>query len=83
MACIERASSSRRLNCYVTETAEEQALAAADASDARRCAGNALGALDGVPVAVKLDLSKGKASTWRNATATAKIIFRSATGCLL
>ena len=55
-ACLQRISHTRELNCYVTETAEEAALEAADASDARRTAGAALGALDGVPLAIKDNL---------------------------
>ena len=42
----------RFLNAYITET-PERALADAEASDKRRAAGEALGALDGIPIANK------------------------------
>ncbi len=42
----------RSLNAFVTET-PEYALAAAKESDERRAAGNTLGALDGIPIAMK------------------------------
>ena len=42
----------RNLNAFITET-PDRALADADASDARRAKGEALGALDGIPLAIK------------------------------
>ena len=49
MAAIEGA---RDLNVFITET-PDRALADADASDARRAAGEVLGPLDGIPLAIK------------------------------
>ena len=52
-----------RLHTYITVT-EEQALRDADASDARRAAGQALSPLDGVPMALKdIICSKGVRTT--------------------
>ena len=48
-----RACDTAHLNAYITRTSE-LALEAAEASDARRARGQALGVLDGVPVAVKV-----------------------------
>ena len=48
VAAVEAA---RPLNAYITET-PDQALAMADASDARRARGEA-GAMEGLPVAIK------------------------------
>jgi aspartyl-tRNA(Asn)/glutamyl-tRNA(Gln) amidotransferase subunit A len=42
----------RELNAFITET-PDRALADADASDARRAKGEALGVLDGIPLAIK------------------------------
>ncbi|MFT7572333.1 MAG: aspartyl-tRNA(Asn)/glutamyl-tRNA(Gln) amidotransferase subunit A [Paracoccaceae bacterium] len=42
----------RNLNAFITET-PERALEDADASDARRAKGETLGALDGIPLAIK------------------------------
>jgi len=49
IAAIEAA---RDLNAFITET-PDRALADADASDARRADGKSLGALDGIPLAIK------------------------------
>jgi aspartyl-tRNA(Asn)/glutamyl-tRNA(Gln) amidotransferase subunit A len=51
VAAVETA---RPLNAFITET-PDQALAMADASDARRAkgAGEAVGAMDGIPIAIK------------------------------
>ena len=51
-AHIAAMDSARNLNAFITET-PERALADADASDARRAKGGALGALDGIPLAIK------------------------------
>jgi len=51
-ACASRMESRRGLNAFVTESLES-ARKAAQASDARRAAGKALGPADGIPVAVK------------------------------
>lgn len=52
-----------QLNTYITVT-EDRALAAADASDARRSRGEALSPLDGVPMALKdIICSKGVRTT--------------------
>jgi aspartyl-tRNA(Asn)/glutamyl-tRNA(Gln) amidotransferase subunit A len=61
-AHLEAMAAARNLNAYITET-PEQALAMADASDARRAKGEAL-PLDGIPVAVKdLFCTKGVLTT--------------------
>ena len=51
-AHIEAVEAARNLNAYITET-PEIALARARESDARRAKGEALGAMDGIPIAVK------------------------------
>jgi len=51
-AHIAAMDAARNLNAFITET-PDRALADADASDARRAQGEALGALDGIPLAVK------------------------------
>lgn len=51
-AHIAAMDAARDLNAYITET-PDRALADADASDARRTKGETLGALDGIPVAIK------------------------------
>ncbi len=51
-ACIAAMDEARNLNAFITET-PDRALADADASDARRAKGEALGALDGIPLAIK------------------------------
>ena len=51
-AHIEAIEAARNLNAYITET-PEIALARAKESDARRAKGEALGAMDGIPIAVK------------------------------
>ncbi len=51
-AHIEAVERVRHLNAFITET-PELALDAARASDARRAAGGALGAMDGIPIAIK------------------------------
>ncbi len=50
--CIKAMESARALNAFITET-PEIARERANASDARRAQGEALGALDGIPIAVK------------------------------
>ena len=61
-AHLDAMAAGKALNAYITET-PEQALAMADASDARRAEGKAL-PLDGVPVAVKdLFCTKGVLTT--------------------
>ena len=51
-AHIAAMDAARSLNAFITET-PERALADADASDARRAKGDTLGALDGIPLAIK------------------------------
>ncbi len=51
-AHIAAMSSARDLNAFIIET-PERAIADAEASDARRAKGEALGPLDGVPLAIK------------------------------
>jgi aspartyl-tRNA(Asn)/glutamyl-tRNA(Gln) amidotransferase subunit A len=51
-AHIAAMEAARELNAFITET-PDRALADADASDARRAKGEALGALDGIPLAIK------------------------------
>jgi aspartyl-tRNA(Asn)/glutamyl-tRNA(Gln) amidotransferase subunit A len=51
-ACIAAMEAARSLNAFITET-PERALADADASDTRRAKGEAIGALDGIPLAIK------------------------------
>ncbi|NJO55070.1 MAG: Asp-tRNA(Asn)/Glu-tRNA(Gln) amidotransferase subunit GatA, partial [Rhodospirillales bacterium] len=51
-ACLDAVASHRDLNAYITET-PEIALARAEESDARRGRGESLGALDGIPIAIK------------------------------
>jgi aspartyl-tRNA(Asn)/glutamyl-tRNA(Gln) amidotransferase subunit A len=51
-AYLDAMKSARALNAFITET-PEIALAHAEAADARRAAGRALGPLDGIPMAVK------------------------------
>ncbi|TYZ64283.1 hypothetical protein PybrP1_013116 [[Pythium] brassicae (nom. inval.)] len=51
-ACIAQVEATHALNAFVY-TDFERALRLAEASDARRAAGGALGALDGIPVGVK------------------------------
>jgi aspartyl-tRNA(Asn)/glutamyl-tRNA(Gln) amidotransferase subunit A len=51
-AHIAAMEAARGLNAFITET-PERALADADASDARRAKGETLGALDGIPLAIK------------------------------
>ena len=51
-AHIAAMETARGLNAFITET-PERALADSDASDARRAKGEALGALDGIPLAIK------------------------------
>ncbi|NKB20609.1 MAG: Asp-tRNA(Asn)/Glu-tRNA(Gln) amidotransferase subunit GatA [Alphaproteobacteria bacterium] len=61
-AHISAIEEARELNAYVTET-PERALADAEASDKRRAAGD-VGALDGLPIAIKdLFCTKGVQST--------------------
>ncbi len=52
LAHIKAVEAARNLNAYITET-PEIALARARESDARRAKGEALGAMDGIPIAVK------------------------------
>ena len=54
-AHIEAVEAQRTLNAFITET-PELALSQADEADARRAAGNVAGAMDGVPIAMKLSL---------------------------
>ena len=51
-AHIEAVEAQRTLNAFITET-PDLALAQADDADARRAAGNVVGAMDGVPIAMK------------------------------
>ena len=51
-AHIEAVEAQRTLNTFITET-PDLALAQADDADARRAAGNVVGAMDGVPIAMK------------------------------
>jgi aspartyl-tRNA(Asn)/glutamyl-tRNA(Gln) amidotransferase subunit A len=51
-AHIEAMARARPLNAFITETSE-LALARAEASDARHARGEALGPMDGIPIAVK------------------------------
>jgi aspartyl-tRNA(Asn)/glutamyl-tRNA(Gln) amidotransferase subunit A len=51
-AHIAAMDAARSLNAFITET-PDRALADADASDARRAKGESLGALDGIPLAIK------------------------------
>lgn len=51
-ACLEVMAARRTMNAFITET-PELALARAEASDARRARGESLGALDGIPIAMK------------------------------
>jgi aspartyl-tRNA(Asn)/glutamyl-tRNA(Gln) amidotransferase subunit A len=51
-AHIAQVEAARDLNAFITET-PELALAAAEASDARRASGDAAGPMDGIPIAVK------------------------------
>ena len=51
-AHLEAMEARRDLNAYITET-PELALERAKASDARRAEGKSLGAMDGIPIAVK------------------------------
>jgi aspartyl-tRNA(Asn)/glutamyl-tRNA(Gln) amidotransferase subunit A len=51
-AHIAAMEAARELNAFITET-PDRALADADASDARRAKGEALGVLDGIPLAIK------------------------------
>jgi aspartyl-tRNA(Asn)/glutamyl-tRNA(Gln) amidotransferase subunit A len=52
MACLAQMEKHRDLNAFVTET-KERALAMAMASDVRRASGQPLGAMDGIPLAIK------------------------------
>ena len=51
-ACLDAMAKARHLNAYITET-PEIALERAAASDARRASGQAMGAMDGIPIGVK------------------------------
>ncbi len=51
-AHLQAMATHRRLNAYITET-PDKARAMADASDKRRARGEALGSLDGIPLAIK------------------------------
>lgn len=62
-SCLDAMDKHRDLNAFITET-PERALEDAKASDARRAAGNANGALDGIPLAIKdLFCTKGIQTT--------------------
>jgi aspartyl-tRNA(Asn)/glutamyl-tRNA(Gln) amidotransferase subunit A len=52
LAHIDAMDSSRSLNAFITET-PTLALSHAKMSDARRKSGNAIGHMDGIPIAVK------------------------------
>lgn len=61
-ACLDSVDNHQNLNAFITET-PERALADAKASDARRAIGN-VGALDGIPLAIKdLFCTKGIQTT--------------------
>ncbi len=51
-SCMDTYGAARKLNIYITET-PELALEQAAASDARRAKGEALGSMDGIPIAMK------------------------------
>ena len=55
------------LNAFITET-PDIALRRAEESDARRASGNALGSMDGIPIAVK-DLFCTKGTTYNSGIA--------------
>ncbi|MBO6784175.1 MAG: Asp-tRNA(Asn)/Glu-tRNA(Gln) amidotransferase subunit GatA [Alphaproteobacteria bacterium] len=62
-ACLAKIESARALNAFIEET-PERARDMADASDARRAKGEALGSLDGIPLAIKdLFCTEGALST--------------------
>ena len=62
-AHLDEMAGARKLNAFITETAE-RALSDAEKSDARRAKGESLGALDGIPIANKdLYCTKGILTT--------------------